>query len=47
MVFRVLTSCSVAIKPIPHCQHSWDSLDLKEEALVQHLLPWDLFIHCG
>ena len=42
--FRLLTSCSPAIKSIPHCQWSWSSLDLTEEMLAL-LLLWDLYIH--
>ena len=42
--FRLLTSCSLAIKSISHCQWGWSSLNLNEEALVL-LLLWDLYIH--
>lgn len=42
--FRLLTSCSLAIKSISHCQWSWSGLDLNEQMLVP-LLLWDQYIH--
>lgn len=39
--FRLLTSCSLAIKSISHCQWSWSGLDLNEDMLAL-LLLWDL-----
>lgn len=44
--FRLLTSCSLAIKSISHCQWSWSSLDLNDKMLVL-LLLWDQYIHWG
>lgn len=38
---RLLTGCFMAIEFIPHCQWSWDSSDLNEEASVVLLLLWD------